>query len=37
MSNTSNFRNAIQQAKGQALVGPEVIKNALPYLGAAYS
>ena len=33
MSNTSNFRDAIRQAKGQALVGPEVIKNALPYLG----
>jgi uncharacterized protein len=33
MSNTSNFRNAIQQAKGQALVGPNVIANALPFLG----
>lgn len=33
MSNTSNFRDAIRQAQGQALVGPDVIKNALPYLG----
>lgn len=33
MSNTSNFREAMQQAKGQALVGPNVIANALPYLG----
>ncbi len=33
MSNTSNFRQAIQEAKGQALVGPNVIPNALPYLG----
>ncbi|MDJ0679016.1 MAG: Bax inhibitor-1 family protein [Xenococcaceae cyanobacterium MO_167.B52] len=33
MSNTSNFRQAIQEAKGQALVGPNVITNALPYLG----
>lgn len=33
MSNTSNFRDAMRQAKGQALVGPDVIKNALPYLG----
>lgn len=33
MSNTSNFRDAIRQAKGQALVGPNVISNALPYLG----
>lgn len=33
MSNTSNFREAIRQAKGQSLVGPNVISNALPYLG----
>jgi uncharacterized protein len=33
MSNTSNFRDAIRQAKTQALVGPNVIANALPYLG----
>lgn len=34
MSNTSNFRDAIRQAKTQALVGPNVIANALPFLGA---
>jgi FtsH-binding integral membrane protein len=33
MSNTSNFRSALRQAQGQALVGPNVIANALPYLG----
>jgi len=33
MSNTSNFRRAIREAKGQAIVGPNVIKNALPYVG----
>ncbi len=33
MSNTSNFRQAIREAQGQALVGPNVIPNALPYLG----
>jgi uncharacterized protein len=33
MSNTSNFRQAISKAKSQALVGPNVISNALPYLG----
>jgi FtsH-binding integral membrane protein len=33
MSNTSNFRNAIRDAKTQALVGPNVIANALPYVG----
>jgi len=33
MSNTSNFRQAIKEAKGQALLGPNVIPNALPYLG----
>jgi hypothetical protein len=33
MSNTSNFRDAIHQARTQALVGPNVITNALPFLG----
>ncbi|HAG83186.1 MAG TPA: hypothetical protein DCL61_19090, partial [Cyanobacteria bacterium UBA12227] len=33
MSNTSNFRQAIREAKSQALVGPNVIANALPYVG----
>jgi hypothetical protein len=33
MSSTSNFREAIRQAKTSALVGPNVIANALPYLG----
>ena len=33
MSNTSNFRRAIRESRGQALVGPNVIANALPYLG----
>jgi FtsH-binding integral membrane protein len=33
MSNTSNFRQAIREAKNQSLVGPNVIKNALPYVG----
>ncbi|GAB1538445.1 Bax inhibitor-1 family protein [Scytonema sp. NUACC21] len=33
MSNTSNFREAISKAKSQALLGPNVIANALPYLG----
>jgi hypothetical protein len=33
MSNTSNFRDAIRQARTQALVGPNVIANALPWLG----
>jgi hypothetical protein len=33
MSNTSNFREAIRQARTQTLVGPNVIANALPYLG----
>ncbi|MBD1928972.1 US12 family protein [Trichocoleus sp. FACHB-90] len=34
MSNTSNFRQAIREAKNHALVGPNVIANALPYVGA---
>ena len=33
MSNTSNFRQAMRNAQGQALVGPDVIANALPYVG----
>ncbi|MEO0968604.1 MAG: Bax inhibitor-1 family protein, partial [Cyanobacteria bacterium J06639_18] len=33
MSNTSNFRDAIRNAKTQALVGPNVIANALPFVG----
>ena len=33
MSNTSNFRNAIREAKTQTLIGPNVIANALPFVG----
>jgi FtsH-binding integral membrane protein len=33
MSNTSNFREAIRESRGQALIGPNVIANALPYVG----
>jgi uncharacterized protein len=33
MSNTSNFRQAINQAKNQTLIGSNVIANALPYVG----
>jgi uncharacterized protein len=33
MSNTSNFRQALRDAKSQSLIGPKVITNALPYLG----
>lgn len=33
MANTSNFRQALRQAKTQSLVGPNVIANALPFLG----
>ena len=33
MSNTSNFREAIREAQQGALVGPNVIKNALPFVG----
>lgn len=33
MSNSSNFRDAINTAKTQPLVGPNVIANALPYVG----
>lgn len=34
MNNTSNFKDALKKAQGQALVGPNVIANALPFLGA---
>lgn len=34
MSNTSNFLRAMQDAKREALVGPNVIAKALPFLGA---
>lgn len=33
MSTTSNFRQAIKEARGQSLVGPNVIPRALPFLG----
>ncbi len=33
MSNTSNFKKAIQEAQGKSILGPNVITNALPYLG----
>ncbi len=33
MSISSNFREAIRDARGQALVGPNVIPKALPFLG----
>jgi uncharacterized protein len=33
MSNTSNFKKAMQEVQGQAVLGPNVITNALPYLG----
>jgi FtsH-binding integral membrane protein len=33
LSNTSNFREAIRKAQGEAIVGPNVIKNALPFVG----
>lgn len=33
MSNTSNFRQAMRELRGQPLVGPNVISNALPFLG----
>lgn len=33
MSNTSNFREALNQARTQALVGPNVIAKALPFVG----
>jgi uncharacterized protein len=33
MSNTSNFKKAMQEVQGQSVLGPNVITNALPYLG----
>ncbi|MEO0491237.1 MAG: Bax inhibitor-1 family protein [Cyanobacteria bacterium J06659_2] len=33
MSNTSNLREAFRNANEQAIVGPNVIANALPYVG----
>ncbi|NES18839.1 MAG: hypothetical protein F6K41_07910 [Symploca sp. SIO3E6] len=33
MSNTSNFRQAMAEARGQSLIGPNVIANALPFVG----
>ena len=33
MANTSNFRQAIREAQGQSLLGPNVIANALPLVG----
>jgi uncharacterized protein len=33
MSNSSNFRQAFQEARNHGLVGPNVIANALPYVG----
>lgn len=33
MSNTSNFRAAFRDARNQNIVGPNVIANALPYVG----
>lgn len=33
MSNSSNFRQAIREAQNQSIIGPNVIPNALPYLG----
>ena len=33
MSNTSNFRQAMKEVRGQALIGPNVIPKALPFLG----
>ncbi|MBD2580009.1 Bax inhibitor-1 family protein [Oscillatoria sp. FACHB-1406] len=33
MANTTNFRDAIRQAQSSALLGPNVIPRALPFLG----
>jgi FtsH-binding integral membrane protein len=33
MSNTSNFRKAFNQAQSSAIIGSNVIANALPYVG----
>lgn len=34
MSNSSNFRQALREARNQSIIGPNVIANALPYVGA---
>ncbi|MCF4966299.1 Bax inhibitor-1/YccA family protein [Nostoc sp. CMAA1605] len=34
MSNTSNFREAFRNAQSHGIIGPNVIANALPYVGA---
>ncbi len=33
MTSTSNFRQAVREARNEAIVGPNVIANALPYVG----
>ncbi len=33
MSSTSNFRQAVRDAQNQSLIGPNVIANALPFVG----
>ena len=33
MSNTSNFPEAFREARNHGIVGPNVIANALPYVG----
>lgn len=33
MANTSNFREAIRKNQGQAIIGPNVIAKALPFVG----
>ena len=33
MSNSSNFLNDIREARGQSVIGPNVVPNALPYVG----
>jgi len=33
VANTSNFRQAVGEARNQAIIGPNVISNALPFVG----
>lgn len=33
MANTSNFRQALRESQSQAIIGPNVIANALPFVG----
>ncbi|MDX2239569.1 MAG: Bax inhibitor-1 family protein [Leptolyngbyaceae cyanobacterium bins.302] len=33
MANTSNFRQAVRESRSQAIIGPNVIANALPFVG----